>query len=230
MAFWTRKTTLIGRGAYAKVKKVKAKPGAKQRVIKTIPFQLTREQATRAVEAVREFRSALKREQIPTISTGVYAIKKGNSYRLSMIQQFVPKEKMLGSFLKKCSSQEAIWAYEEVTKLFEKIMQINKTQETLGADFVTSNLAVIDGKLTLLDIFPPLTPNAKKTTEEIGIRQNIRTIKALRKKIKDKFNPQKITLKEKRRKKFVKLTSKFIQLRPELRDQILSIAAQVKVP
>ena len=84
--------------------------------------------------------------------------------QLNFVQDLIPKHFILNSYLKYCSKEEAISAFTKTLNIFEKIKAYSKPGRMLGIDSSLINLAVVNGKIVLIDIYPPFIKNKFELT------------------------------------------------------------------
>jgi len=186
-----------------------------------------RARLTRLIDSYQKKLAQIGITVLPTeIKFGI-SLKNGKS-QLKLIQPLVPEKAILLNYLKTCNGNEALLALEKTLEALDKIKKFNSKGETkIGIDATLSNLAIINGKITLIDIYPAFLKNAEEiTTNEILDRVGQRSARILKfilpknaytfaeKRINQRLNAQYM---QKR------ITLKFQKLRPELKPEFIKI-------
>lgn len=237
LLFKQKRTQKLGSGVFTVARKVlpkqnrKAKAGALTgKVIKPLWGASTTQEGLRLKRLVAEYGAKLERAGINALPTMVrFTAKRANSNKVFLIQPFVEKRLILTNYFKHCSPKEAVRIFEELHESILKMADSNKkNKHKFGMDISPENFAIVDGKLTLIDLYPPFVMNS----EEITSRDLIQKARgAIVMQIKNNIAPsyfnrraeyeiQKRLTPEKLRQRILK---KFSALRPELREEFKKI-------
>lgn len=147
-------------GAFSKLRKVTKGIFKNHAWKKTKPF--SKEDAKKTREITREYLTELKNAGINVLDTKIQITSQEKS-RIHFLQELVPKENILQTYLKKSNNTQAIKLAKQMKTMHEKINIYNKQNKNnnIGIDFKLDNFAFINGKVYLIDIFPPLLKKEK---------------------------------------------------------------------
>jgi len=153
---------LSGHGSFIKpllVLKTKSKKSRLVgKVFKRYKGTMNAKEGVRIRQMINTYQKCLTIANIPTIETRTVLIPvKNGNYRLCQVQSFVTKENVLSNYLKNCTKSQAIDVIKQMAQVIKKLEEFNKThKENIGMDLKPSNFALHEGKVTLLDLYPPL--------------------------------------------------------------------------
>ncbi len=193
---------------------------------------MTKENALVAKKEILDYVNALTEAGINVYPTQVKLIptKIKGKLQLNFIQDLIPKNQILFEYLKHCDEKQAITTFEKALNIFEKIEKYNQGKTKIGIDSSVLNLAIINGEISLIDIYPAYIKNNFKLTPKEAIREvrspTIRFLTKLmpktataiaQKRIDNRFNTNS-------RKK--SLLKHFIKIRPNLKTEFETILSQ----
>lgn len=164
-----KKREFLGKGAFVEVYKILELKEENNisylkngKVIKQFMFPLFEDDAKKLKKLLKKFILFNKKAGVKIIDTKIFISNsmKNNKVYFFMIQPFVPKKFFVENYLKTSSKKEKQKIYLEIVSLIKKVNKFNKGNEIIiGTNFSPQNMALINGKLTLIDIFPPYIKN-----------------------------------------------------------------------
>ncbi|MEK6958481.1 MAG: DUF6206 family protein [archaeon] len=128
------------------------------KVLKQYRSLVSAKDAVRLRNTIGLYDTRLNEMGIKTLATRIVfaPTRKQNAYQLNLIQEHVQKEMILDNYLKSCTPKEAGEIFSKSLDLLERMHRYNKShKEKIGADITAKNLALVNGELVLLDIYPP---------------------------------------------------------------------------
>jgi len=106
-------------------------------------------------QSIEDYISKLRKIGIPVIKTKVFGTKQKGKIRLGALQEYVHPEFLLSNYLKKCSKEQAQQTFSQILNL----IKLTDRSKTVAPDFLINDFAMVNGKLTLIDVFPPVNFN-----------------------------------------------------------------------
>ncbi len=153
------------RGAFSKLRLITDGPLSGRAWKKTNPFSKQDSKKIRIL--IQEYINELNKAGASVIETKVY-LTGTNEQRINFLQPHIPKELILDKYLKKCDDAQAILIAKQMNNLFNKIKKHNLKNNEIGFDYNLTNFALIDGKIHLIDLFPPLIKREAKFLMKIS--------------------------------------------------------------
>jgi|GEM_PF-1784137 len=174
-----RRTKALGSGAYFKARLIlPQKNDARKRatlagkVIKQLKHFVTAKEAKHIRTIMKEYASELKKAGIRAIDFKMVSTitKKPGLLRITFIQQYVPAENMLHNYLKVCPAKEAVKIFSEMVMTADLMDCWSRNHPGhIGLDMRTTNYAIVDGKLTLMDLYPPIVMQKKDSIKPVDL-------------------------------------------------------------
>lgn len=227
----------VGRGWFTKpmhIVKMRSKSSLQGKVLKKYQGTFTRAGALRIERMVLDYLSFLKQTGIPTLETKVKLIPtKNNKYRLFMLQPLIEKQNILSEKLKVCSREEALDYFRQTLNYVNQLSKFNsRGAEKVGLDLKPKNYAIVNGKVTQLDFFPPqikenMQVNSRDLTEHLGsrmLRGMTRLVgfpvdNRIEHALEQHFSPDFLS---------DRISRHFTRVRPELKKEFDKVLAQTK--
>jgi len=127
------------------------------KVLKKYKGTMTAKEGVRLKRMINSYLNCFLIANIPVLETrSVLVPTKNGKYRLFQVQPPVPNELVLSNYLTTCSKEQAIDVFKQMKQIIQKIENFNTThQEKIGMDPKPSNFAMQNGKVTLIDLYPP---------------------------------------------------------------------------
>ena len=154
----------------------------KGKVLKQYKGLMETNRAVRLRGLVKTYINSLQKAGLPVLETKVVLTPtKSGKYQLCMVQPEIAGQNILSNYLKTCSGQEALSAFHQMIEITRKVERFNKNcSNKIGLDPKTSNYAIVDGKLTQIDFYPPQIQGLE-TPADITRHLRSRTLKTVSK-------------------------------------------------
>jgi hypothetical protein len=127
------------------------------KVLKQYKGSMSAKEGVRLKRLINSYSIYLEEAGIPVIQTRcVLTPTKKGLYNINQVQPQVPQEVILSNYLSKCNREEAMDTFRQLMQIVKKLETFNKThKQKIGLGPKPSNFAVIEGKVTLIDLYPP---------------------------------------------------------------------------
>lgn len=161
------------RGAFTKPKLILRTTESKRKrvsiagkVLKQYKGLLTAKEGTRLKRMTQTYTTLLKKLDIPYLPARlVLAPTRNGKYQLNAVQDFRLRKTIVSNYLTTCTKESAIDILRQVLNYAKRIEEHNKKNEQkIVIDAKPENMAIIDGKVTLIDLYPPFLRGQETTT------------------------------------------------------------------
>lgn len=164
---------LGGGGAFTRPKLILSTTESKRKrvsiagkVLKQYKGLLTAKEGVRLKRMTKTYTSILEKLDIPYLPARlVLTPTRNNKFQLNAVQNFKKREAIVSKYLTTCTKESAINVVRQVLEYARKVENHNKTSEQkIMIDAKPENMALIDGKVTLIDLYPPFLRGEQTTT------------------------------------------------------------------
>lgn len=129
------------------------------------------ERASKKKRAIVKYIEQLEKLGInvfPT-QTKIIPTKRKGKFQLILIQESIPSEHIMNTYIRNCSDREAVRLFGKTINMLEKLRTANKNGPEIGIDSSPKNLAVINGEPVLIDLYPVLGHGKDKVSQHYQV-------------------------------------------------------------
>jgi len=161
------------RGAFTKPKLILATSESKRKrvsiagkVLKQYKGLLTAKEGIRLKQMTKTYTSILEKLNIPYLPARlVLAPTRNGKYQLNAVQNFKMRKTIVSKYLTTCTKESAIDILRQVLGHARRIEEYNrKNEQKIIIDAKPENMVLIEGKVTLIDLYPPFLRGEQTTT------------------------------------------------------------------
>ncbi|MFA6319364.1 MAG: DUF6206 family protein [archaeon] len=160
------------------------------KVIKQYKGLVTIKEGKRLKNMTNNYQKILQELKIPFLQTRIILnLTKTKKFQLTAIQEYIPKELILTRYLKENTQIKNGECLRQALQYAKIIQKFNETHEQkITIDAKPDNFAIINKKLTLIDLYPPLI----KSTHSINVNDFKQRLVSKRMRLKSWFFKQEI--------------------------------------
>ena len=164
-----RTQLLFERGSYVTLMDG-AESGRPGKVIKQVNLALLPQEAKELGNAHSRFTHILEARGIPVLKSEMAVHDSENNTYVSFVQDKVPEHLLLNRVFEESQPERVLDLYEKLLHLSIDFHQNHDAVPAVKFDPKPQNFALLEGKITLIDTFPPLIKDSQGVTPSTALR------------------------------------------------------------